>query len=107
MADHELADTIAAADPRDAIDRHPAVKQCAPSGRPATDAGDVADANSSKVASAILRAAEYTKLLKGDALRTATDTLRGTDGAVHLHPYRAIGIAAGLALLVGFFAARR
>lgn len=45
--------------------------------------------------------------LQADARRKAREALTNADDAVHHHPYRAIGIAAGAALIVGFLAARR
>jgi ElaB/YqjD/DUF883 family membrane-anchored ribosome-binding protein len=58
-------------------------------------------------AKGISKAREQAGLLKAQAMRTATGALRDADGAVHQHPYRALGIAAGVALLAGFLAARR
>jgi ElaB/YqjD/DUF883 family membrane-anchored ribosome-binding protein len=45
--------------------------------------------------------------LEGNALQRARQAARATDQAVHSHPYRAAGIAAGIGLLVGVLAARR
>jgi ElaB/YqjD/DUF883 family membrane-anchored ribosome-binding protein len=86
------------------MDCRQAPAQSAPADALACDPGGGCQ---SRVTGAISRAAQHGKLWKADAMRTAVDVLRGTDGVVHVHPYRAIGIAAGLALLVGFFAARR
>lgn len=41
------------------------------------------------------------------AMRRARDAARGTDQAVHLHPYGAMGVAAAVGLLVGTLIARR
>lgn len=59
------------------------------------------------IAKGISKAREQAGLLKAQAMRAATGALRDVDGAVHQHPYRALGIAAGVALLAGFLAARR
>lgn len=59
------------------------------------------------VAQVFARATQHAKLFKADALRNASEALRSTDGAVHLHPYRAIGIAALVALALGYLVARR
>ena len=45
--------------------------------------------------------------LQAGAMRKAREATAYTDEAIHHHPYRAIGIAATAALVVGFLAARR
>lgn len=45
--------------------------------------------------------------LEETALRNAKRAARATDHAVHEHPYTAMGLAAGVGLLVGLLIARR
>jgi hypothetical protein len=59
------------------------------------------------IAKGVAKTREHAGLLRAQAMRAATGALRGADGAVHQHPDRAFGIAAGVALLPGFLAARR
>lgn len=90
--------------PRCTMDCRQAPVQGAPADSPARDPGRACQG---RVTGTLSRVAQHGKVWKADAMRTAADVLRGTDGAVHVHPYRAIGIAADLALLVGIVAARR
>ena len=45
--------------------------------------------------------------MQGSSIHKARRAARTTDLAIQNHPYRAIGIAAAAALLIGFLAARR
>ncbi|MDP1690816.1 MAG: DUF883 domain-containing protein [Burkholderiaceae bacterium] len=45
--------------------------------------------------------------LEASAIDNAKRAARATDHAVHEHPYAAMGIAAGMGLLVGMLVARR
>ncbi len=45
--------------------------------------------------------------LEGNALQRARQAVRATDQAVQSHPYSAVGIAAGVGLLIGVLVARR
>jgi ElaB/YqjD/DUF883 family membrane-anchored ribosome-binding protein len=56
-----------------------------------------------KLAAALEAAKDTQRRLQERAVAGA----RAADKYVHLHPYQAIGIAAGLGLLVGIIAARR
>jgi ElaB/YqjD/DUF883 family membrane-anchored ribosome-binding protein len=55
----------------------------------------------------LMRTRERADALQAGAVRKAREAVAHADEAVHHHPYRAIGIAAGAALIVGFLAARR
>jgi ElaB/YqjD/DUF883 family membrane-anchored ribosome-binding protein len=55
-----------------------------------------------------LSAARYElEKLQDDALHQARRAARATDHAVHEHPYTAMGITAGIGLLLGLLIARR
>ncbi len=45
--------------------------------------------------------------LEGSALRQARRAAHATDHALHEHPYAAVGVAAGVGLLLGLLIARR
>ncbi|QOF76140.1 DUF883 family protein [Variovorax sp. 38R] len=53
------------------------------------------------------RTRERADALQAGAMRKAREATASTDKAIHHHPYRAVGIAATAALIVGFLAARR
>ena len=69
-----------------------------------------ADVAGEKVAEARKRLAaalERGKEIYGRVREKAVDCARGTDEAVHEHPYQAIGIAFGVGAIIGYLVSRR
>ena len=69
-----------------------------------------ADVTGEKVAEARKRLAaalERGKEIYGRVREKAIDCAKVTDGAVHEHPYQAIGIAFGVGALIGYLVAHR
>lgn len=68
---------------------------------------DAATSSMADLSHALARVKEKVTRNKADALRHTIGVLKGTDDAVHQHPYRAMGVAAGVAILIGYVAAKR
>jgi ElaB/YqjD/DUF883 family membrane-anchored ribosome-binding protein len=72
------------------------------------------EATSKEYDSALKRAAQQLRRAQAEFLRLeeaaldhAKDAARATDHAVHEHPYAAMGVAAGVGLLLGMLISRR
>ncbi len=74
----------------------------------AQDAGsDKFNAARDKFESQLRRARKELAQLQDDAIHSAKRAARTADHAVHEHPYTAMGISAGVGLLLGLLIARR
>ncbi len=65
------------------------------------------DSRLKKVSAQLKRAKEEFVRLEEEALLRAKEAARVADGAVHDHPYVAIGVAAGVGFLLGLLISRR
>ena len=83
----------------------PKPKRC--STRPAKETGDKARDLRSQVEARLLSAKLKLQELEGEAVDRAKAAARSTDDYVHDHPWQAIGVAAGIGLVVGLLMSRR
>ncbi len=75
--------------------------------RAATESGDKARDLRSQVETKLLRAKLSLQELEGQAVDRAKAAARATDDYVHDNPWRAIGIAAAIGVVVGLLMNRR
>jgi ElaB/YqjD/DUF883 family membrane-anchored ribosome-binding protein len=75
--------------------------------RAATETGEKAKDLRSQVEAKLLTAKLRLQELEGQAVESAKEAARATDDYVHAHPWQAIGIAAGLGVVVGLLLNRR
>ena len=68
---------------------------------------DVAGEKAGEARKRLVAALERGRELYGRVREKAVDCAKATDGAVHEHPYQAIGIAFGVGALVGYLISRR
>jgi ElaB/YqjD/DUF883 family membrane-anchored ribosome-binding protein len=73
----------------------------------ATQAGDQIAAARERIQDSLYRAKVKLAELEGVVLDSTREVARATDDYVHDHPWRAVGIAAGVGLIVGLLIARR
>jgi ElaB/YqjD/DUF883 family membrane-anchored ribosome-binding protein len=69
--------------------------------------GHEADSVRAKVAEKLNTARERLQRIEDAALQYAKARIRSADDHMHKHPWQAIGAAAGLAIVIGFFLNRR
>lgn len=74
---------------------------------PATDITETLCAAEGKFARTLQQLREQLDDLQGSTRERALAAARTTDGALHQHPYGAIGIAMAAGLVLGFLASRR
>ncbi len=60
-----------------------------------------------KFESQLTRAKDELRRLEASAIESAKRAAQATDHAVHEHPYTAMGLAAGVGLLIGMLISRR
>jgi ElaB/YqjD/DUF883 family membrane-anchored ribosome-binding protein len=68
---------------------------------------DVTGEKVSEARKRLAAALERAKEIYGRVKEKAVEGAKGTDRAVHEHPYQAIGIAFGVGAIVGYLVARR
>jgi len=74
---------------------------------PATDVIHTLSTAESKFARTLQQLREQLDELQGHTRQKARDVARSTDGALHQHPYGAVGVAMAAGLVIGFLASRR
>ena len=73
----------------------------------AKETGDKARDLRSQVEARLLSAKLKLQELEGEAVARAKAAARATDDYVHDHPWQAIGVAAGIGLVIGLLVSRR
>ena len=73
----------------------------------AKETGDKARDLRSQVEARLLSAKLKLQELEGEAVDRAKAAARATDDYVHDHPWQAIGVAAGIGLVIGMLVSRR
>ena len=73
----------------------------------AKETGDKARDLRSQVEARLLSAKLKLQELEGEAVDRAKAAARATDDYVHDHPWQAIGVAAGIGLVIGLLVSRR
>lgn len=73
----------------------------------ASQAGDQIVAARERIQDSLYRAKVKLAELEGVVLDSTREVARATDDYVHDHPWRAVGIAAGVGLIVGLLISRR
>jgi ElaB/YqjD/DUF883 family membrane-anchored ribosome-binding protein len=68
---------------------------------------DVAGEKVSQARQRLAAALERSKEMYGRVQEKVVEGAKATDRAVHEHPYQAVGIAAGVGVLLGYLLARR
>jgi ElaB/YqjD/DUF883 family membrane-anchored ribosome-binding protein len=75
--------------------------------RAASETGDTARDLRSQVETKLLRAKLALQEIEGEAVDRAKAAARATDDYVHDHPWRAVGVAAAVGVVVGLLLNRR
>jgi ElaB/YqjD/DUF883 family membrane-anchored ribosome-binding protein len=73
----------------------------------ANQVGEEAVAVRARIQERLVRAREQLASLQADALVKAKAAGRATDDYVHDHPWRSVGVAAGIGVLIGLVIGRR